>query len=482
MLFGRVQCVLATLVVVALGTALAGRPNILLVVIDDVGAERFRFYDSNINRSPSINKLAKESLRIDGYFAQPLCGPSRAAMLSGRYASETGVTGNGHVDEPNFDEDECTLGSTFAAGGYDTLIAGKVHVSTKFAYNMTESCGFNGVHIWAREGPRYNDPVMLTNYGKGNLPVKKVLRAVKKGKRATPRSLTYPGAYAPFVNRDVIKAFMTFHARSEDPKPFFVYYPMIVCHGAGSNTTDADSLPVGETVPNTEEEVFNRRLELADGIIGDMLAHLDKLGLTDNTLVVVTSDNGSPRQYNAIVGGVEMSGAKKQPFQTAGTRVPMLMRLPGVLKPKRVIQNAMSVVDVMPTLMGAAEITSFAPGKKRGTGKNYWRVLKGKKEPAESFVFVFSENRSPAVVARSNRFIIGSDGVIHEELEWYHDVITSPAKVCQSRVRVKAVNKLMQHTRALGEPFILPGETEPVDYSTCNSLMCGRDAHVYCVE
>lgn len=149
----------------------AEHPNVLLFLMDDIGADRFRFYGSNINYSPNLNEFAKTATRFDAFFTHPLCGPSRAALLSGRFSSNTGALNNGHRRNTYFDPSECTLGATFQHAGYDTAIFGKVHAAHRFFFQrgkwpaFDEVCGFNHWALWARSSPRYaNSTVSLFIY------------------------------------------------------------------------------------------------------------------------------------------------------------------------------------------------------------------------------------------------------------------------------------------------------------------------------
>ena len=131
------------------------KPNVIFMMVDDVGADRFSLYGGDTDVTPNIDSFADKATVFDAFFTQPICGPSRATLISGRYTSRSGVYGNGHKRYEELDESECTLGSVFMNAEYSTGIFGKLHPAHRFLTNLTGICGFEHYVIWAREGPRF---------------------------------------------------------------------------------------------------------------------------------------------------------------------------------------------------------------------------------------------------------------------------------------------------------------------------------------
>ena len=131
------------------------KPNVIFMMVDDVGADRFSLYGGDTDVTPNFDSFADKATLFRSFFTQPICGPSRATLISGRYTSRSGVYGNGHKRYEELDESECTLGSVFMNAEYSTGIFGKLHPAHRFLTNLTGICGFEHYVIWARQGPRY---------------------------------------------------------------------------------------------------------------------------------------------------------------------------------------------------------------------------------------------------------------------------------------------------------------------------------------
>ena len=154
---------LATVMIVMV-SVVGARPNIIVINMDDVGTDQFQFYGCDpLVPTPNIDAFEKEAVRFNNFFAQPLCGPSRGSLMSGRYPSETGIKFNRIARKDystlNVDRSECTIGKVFKNAGYDTALFGKVHNMIKFSQEegqFRDACGFDMWHLWTRVGHRYH--------------------------------------------------------------------------------------------------------------------------------------------------------------------------------------------------------------------------------------------------------------------------------------------------------------------------------------
>ena len=237
--------------------------NILLILADDVGQEVLGCYGGTSYATPNLDQLAEAGMRFTHCYSTPLCTPSRVKIMTGRYLFRTSEEW-GYIPPT-----EITFGRLLQNAGYATALAGKwqmillkedpMHI-TKMGFQ--ENCVF-GWH----EGPRYYNPYIYQN-GKIRQDV-----ADRYG----------PDVYAEFL--------IDFMAKNRD-KPFLAYYPMTLAHDVSNDLKEPP--PVG---PRGRYDTYREQIEYMDRIVGRMVQALDSLGLRDNTLILFTGDNGTPKKF-----------------------------------------------------------------------------------------------------------------------------------------------------------------------------------------
>ncbi len=330
----------------------ARRPNILLILADDLGYGELSCYGATHLRTPNLDRLATEGVRFTDYYAAtPLCAPTRVSILTGRNALRTSLPLNPNFKDPEsgLSPDEVTLPEVLGAAGYATGLVGKWHLgyAPKFRprrQGFQEYFGF--LSGWAdyyehtyREGSKF----------------------MYRNEQAEDR----PG-YMTEVLAAEAKAFLDRHRRG----PFYLQ----LAFNAPHEPLQAPEAWLRRRPGDTKAAM----IECLDDGIGQVLAHLRRLGLERNTLIVFQSDNGSPPGgRNGPLGGW------KGGLREGGIRVPMIARWPGRIAAGTTTGEPAASFDLFPTFIEAAG--AKPPGGVRLDGKDILPLLEGKaKSPHEA--------------------------------------------------------------------------------------------------
>ena len=315
------------------------RPNVVLIMADDVGHEAFGAYGNAHYRTPRIDRLADEGVRFTHAYSHPACTPSRVALMTGksnvRNYADFGVLLPGQY----------TIADLFEEAGYATAIAGKwqLHGSSTVA-GTPAGAGFDTYCLWqtANTGDsRYWGPSIECD-----------------GEIIASTS----DDYGPDMFTDFLLEFI----ESNRDGPFFAYYPMVLPHSPF--VPPPQSTCPGDTNQCNYEEMVGR-LDYNVGRIHDKLAELE---LLDTTLVFFTSDNGTPRHVASWFEEELIYGDKRVPTD-GGTRVPLIAR--GPVSGGRVLDDLIDFTDFLPTLADAAGVT--LPEDAARDGVSFWDRLQG---------------------------------------------------------------------------------------------------------
>lgn len=272
----------------------ASKPNVIFILADDLGIGNVGCYGSDRYKTPHIDKLATEGVRFTQCFTAALCGPSRALIMSGRYAFRNGATNQDACT--NLDPKEIVLPRLFKAAGYATACIGKWG-------QLPGEPGDHGFDDWLR----FNGSGVYFN-AKDGKPERYSLNGDDK-KLAD-------GEYMPDMCHDRVVKFV----RQHRDEPFFVYYPMSHVHGELMPTPDSAA---GST------DLMADNIAYMDKLVGQLIAELDTLKLRENTLVIFMGDNGTGKGMadRATIGGKVLSGMKGTMLECGGL-VPMIASWP----------------------------------------------------------------------------------------------------------------------------------------------------------
>ncbi len=305
--------------------------NVLLILVDDLGTYDLGCYGATEVRTPRIDRLAAEGVQfLDYYAAAPICSPSRAGLLTGRYPRRFGMeTWVQRADsQRGIPEDELTLAELLKSGGYATACIGKWHVG--FAPEMRPlALGFDQYF-----GLLHNlDPVETVHFDQeGGVPLLRGDTVVKRP--ADPAELTR-------LYTDEAIAFLEQQQRAG--RPFFLYLPHTMLH---------EPVAAGpEFLGKSQWGLYGDALEELDFHTGRLLDALQRLGFADNTLVVFTSDNGRGPGRNP---SQPLRGSKLTTWE-AGIRVPCLVWGAGVRR-GHVSREIVHAMDWFPTLASFAGV------------------------------------------------------------------------------------------------------------------------------
>ena len=302
----------------------AGRPNILIIFTDDQGYADLGCFGSKENQTPVLNKLAKEGTKFTSFYAQPVCGPSRSALLTGRYP----VRSKGW----SMPGSEVTFAEILKETGYQTACVGKWDVSNRKAIidRMPNAQGFD--YYFGALGA--NDAGKVTLHSNNDL---------------VETTNDMAGLTRLYTNKAI-----DYLENQRDPeKPFLVYLAHTMMH------TIIDASP--EFKEKTGDNLYRAVVEEFDYETGRLLDTLDRLGLRENTLVIYTSDNGpwnQPKYYENKKGHPENSifwgdaGSfrdGKASIYEGGSHVPCIMRWPGKIAAGKTNDGLMATIDLLPT-------------------------------------------------------------------------------------------------------------------------------------
>jgi arylsulfatase A-like enzyme len=340
------------------------KPNIVLIMADDVGTEVLGCYGGTSYQTPNLDNLAKTGLKFTNCFSTPKCSPSRVKIMTGRYQFRT-TEQWGHIP-PN----EITFGHVLQSAGYATALAGKWQmILLGEDPDHIRKMGFeeNSVFGW-HEGPRYHDPYIWQNG--------QILQNTK-------------GRYGPDIYCDFLIKF----TRKNQDRSFLAYYPMTTAHDISD---DLDTPP--PTAPNGTYQSYKELIEVMDHQIGRLVSALDELGLRENTLILFTTDNGTPSKFiskfdngkyieepvYSMRGNEKIIGGKGK-MTDAGTHVPLIVNWSGITHPGTVCEDLIDFSDFMPTLAELAH--AELPGNVVIDGKSFAPQIFGQTGEAREWIF-----------------------------------------------------------------------------------------------
>src|SRR5690606_29476542 len=309
------------------------KPNILLILVDDLGKEWISAYGAEQIQTPHIDRLAEGGLLFENFYVMPQCTPSRVTLLTGQYPFRHGWVN--HWDVPrwgggvHFDADKNpSLGRLMKSAGYKTAAAGKWQVDDfRVMPDAMLHHGFDAYCMWTGfeagnppSAERYWDPYVHTNMG----------------------SKTLEGAFGDDVFSDFLIDFM----KSNADDPLFLYYAMCLTHPPFTNTP-------AEREVETKYDRHSAMVRYMDSLVGKMVDALDELGLRERTIIVFTTDNGTVSAVSGMMNGKKVVGGKSSTSER-GVCVPFIVNAPGRVPAGKT--NALGdLSDILPTCAAIAQ-------------------------------------------------------------------------------------------------------------------------------
>ena len=328
----------------------SARPNILIILTDDQGYADLGCFGSNENQTPVLDKLASEGTKFTSFYAQPVCGPSRSALLTGRYPARSGGW--------SMPASEITFAEMVREVGYQTACIGKWDVSNRKAIidRMPNAQGFD----------YYFGALGANDAGKVTLHSNNKLVGTTDDMAGLTRLYTD-------------KAIEYLEDKRDSKKPFLLYLAHTMMH----TIVDASA----EFKENTGNNLYRAVVEEFDYETGRLLNTLDRLGLGENTLIIYTTDNGpwnQPKYYenkkghplNSVFwGDAGPFRDGKASIYEGGSHVPCIMRWPGEIPAGETNDSLMATIDLLPTF--AALTGAKVPNDRRIDGVNQLECILG---------------------------------------------------------------------------------------------------------
>lgn len=348
-------------------TGKVSKPNIMIFVADDAGWHDVEYHGSEI-KTPNIDKLVKNGVELDNFYVYPTCSPTRASLLTGKYASRFGIAGPiAMKSKQSLPEKVKTLPEVLQDAGYFTAITGKWHLGLDLSKGP-QKYGFD------------------YTYGYLHGQIDQYTHRYKNGDRSWYRNgkfINEEGHATDLITNEVIKLITKKRDRS---KPFFIYVPYSVPHyplqeedkwtRQYQNLNDYDS-----------RKIFDASVTHMDYSIGKIIGILEKEDLLDKTLIIFFSDNGGQNnwtptfEYDGKYGpypkmgvNLPLRGQKHDVFE-GGIRVPAVISWEGEL-PHKKIERLIKITDIFPTI--ASLINPRSLDSLNLDGKSVWDIIESK--------------------------------------------------------------------------------------------------------
>ncbi|MCX6857212.1 MAG: sulfatase [Verrucomicrobia bacterium] len=411
----------------------------VLFLADDMGWMDSSVYGSTYYETPNIDRFAKRAMRFTNAYAQPLCSPTRASLLTGQYSARHGITSaTGHIAPqaadfsalpksapPNapmllpqsknyLEPSQITLAETLKTAGYRTAHIGKWHLGLTQPH-WPEQQGFDtAFHCHPDPGPpgNYFSPYGVSMEGKPSAKTK--IGTITDGPA---------GEY--IVDRQAAEAVKFIEANKSGP--FFLNLWCYGVHGPWGHKEEYTRYFANKKDPSGKQgnPIMASMLKSVDECFGRILDELDKQGIADNTIILFTSDNGGNVHSNIVAEGKKAANedwqkwAGTQPptmntplrdgkgtLYEGGTRVPLMWSWAGKIKPGTTADSVVGPIDVYPTLIDLLAITK--PSGQHFDGVSYAHVLKSRGELERKAYFNYhphaGANRAGGVWVRQGDF------------------------------------------------------------------------------
>jgi arylsulfatase A len=310
----------------------AGKPNVVIIFIDDMGYADIGPFGATKQKTPNLDRMAKEGMKLTSFYAAPVCSVSRAQLLTGCYGPRISVPGVYFPGEAaGLNPAEITIAERLKEQGYATQCVGKWHVGDQAEFLPTKQ-GFD--HYF---GIPYSNDMLKKSTETGE----KVVPLMRDDKVA---ELLSDEQQSKIVERytDEVLGFI----RTNKDKPFFVYFP--------HNAVHTPIWPGKAFRGKSSNGRFGDWVEEVDWSVGRVLDTLRELKIDENTLVIFTSDNG-PWLIKGADGGsaLPLRGGKGSTWE-GGVRVPTIARWPGKIAPASVSNAVSGTIDLLPTCVAIA--------------------------------------------------------------------------------------------------------------------------------
>jgi arylsulfatase A-like enzyme len=417
------------------------QPNIVYILADDLGWKDVGFHGSDI-KTPNIDKLAKGGVVLEQFYAEPMCTPTRAALMTGRYPHRYGLQTGAIPSGAKYglSTDEWLLPQALKEAGYMTVIVGKWHLGHADPKYWPRQRGFDYQY-----GPILGEIDYFTHSAHGTVDWYRNNKLVNE-----------KGYVTTLLGEDAVRLI-----NEHDPKtPLFLDLSFTAPHAPYQ--APKEYLDKYKNISDPSRRAYAAMITAMDDEIGRVVAALDKRGMRDNTLIIFQSDNGGPRS-SMFTGEIDTSkitipsdngpyrGGKGTLYE-GGSRVVALANWPGHIKPGSTVDQPIHVVDMYPTLVSLAGASHNK--SKPLDGLNVWSTIsENKPSPRKEVVYDIEPFRA---ALREGDWKLVWKAVLPSRVELF-DLATDPSE--KTNLADKYPNKveeLQQEIEAMEREAVQP--------------------------
>ena len=362
----RYLCTAILFAALAPGLARAAeRPNIVFVMVDDLGPFELSCLGHPIHQTPNIDRMAAEGIRFtQAYSGCTVCAPARSTLMTGRHTGHTTVRGNsGGIP---LRAEDVTVAQVLQKAGYACGGFGKWGLGDVGTPGVPEKHGFDVFFgYYDQVHAHFYYPRYLWRSGV-KVPLPGNARPVvdSRDRPAYREDKLFVGTQ--FSHHLIFDEALKFIRANKD-RPFFCYCPWTPPHGLWPMPPDEPAMEAFKDKPWPEEaKVYAGMVKMIDRNVGEILALLEQLGLDDNTVVFFCSDNGGIPSFEDLFHPCGPLRGNKGGLYEGGLRVPLIVRWPGKIEPGSLSDHLCYFPDVMPTLAELAGATEYLPPKVDG--------------------------------------------------------------------------------------------------------------------
>ena len=319
----------------------SAKPNIVYILADDLGFAELGCNGSDRYKTPNIDALANSGVRFTRFYTVPLCGPSRAMILTGRYGFRSGAVTQDACKTiiRTGEKAEVMIPTVLKKAGYASALIGKWGQLTPSG--DPSDWGFDHELYYKGSGMYWNSKVAKPMSEGGEV-------------RGDPDTYVLDGKTVSVKDDEYIPDLLhkdaTAWMEAQKGRPFFLYYSLSQVHGEILPTPDSAPAPKGESNNQRAQRLLADNIAYMDKLVGKLVAELDRLKLRENTLIVFMGDNGSTKSaaVDATIGGRRIEGEKGS-MKEGGGLVPFFAYWPGVMVSGKVNDNVADASDLLPT-------------------------------------------------------------------------------------------------------------------------------------
>lgn len=350
------------------------KPNIVFLLVDDLGWNDLTCYGSTFYETPNIDRLAKAGMRFtDAYAACPVCSPTRASILTGKYPTRLNITdwipGSdpqnrpllGTKDKHELPLSELTIAERLKEAGYQTAFFGKWHLGEPGFFPEDQGFDLNKGGHWAGQPGSYFYPYK-SKRPRWDVPG---LAGGEAGEYLTDR-LTAESIQ--FIESNKKQPFLLYLAYYNVHTPIQAKPALVAKYEekkAGLSNTNQPNFLIERDAQSKQKQdnpAYAGMVQSVDESVGNILEKLDSLGLSDNTIIVFTSDNGGlttlPTKYTPPTSVVPLRAGKGWLYE-GGIRVPAIIKWPNEIKANSLCKTPITSTDFYPTILEMADLTSM---------------------------------------------------------------------------------------------------------------------------